>query len=387
MYSKQAFKFFITFMGLFISIFFIALLIYDPLQLYHNKPGREGYANEDRESIPFLIKSIDFDSVIVGSSVSQNISARETSKKLGGKYFNISMLGANPYVTKKVLKSLFKRKEIENVVYFVDIYYLDLNKEGRSCPPLSTWQFLYDDNPLNDIKIYFNDKYLKCLLKFSNSVECIGWERNLDAPYAWNKIEQRLKPFGGFGNWIKYYKENPEPIDELASINLTSKLSLDSNISNSKVELIRSYLDDNIIYFVKKYPNTNFYVVMSPVPTLYWAIHINKLPIEEKIALKFLTKKAQEYKNLKIYFFDNLIDTNSIGEIGDIKLYKDFVHHEHKVDSYIIDSIRDDKNIVTVSNLDKKYQQLIHKINNYNYQYYVKQAKECIAKNHKSNFR
>lgn len=382
MYSKKAFIFLITFVGFFISVFLITLLIYDPLQLYHNKIGRESFASHDRESLRFFIKNVDFDSIITGSSVSQNISAKETSENLGGKYFNISMRGANPYITKKILEYAFKRKKIKNVLYFIDINFTKLNKEG-TCPPLATWLFLYDENPLNDIKIYFNKKYLNCLLKFSNSIECIGEKVNLDSPYAWYTIEPWIKPFKGFTNWIKYYNENPEPINELASINLKQKSITPCYIRKNKAKLISKYLDDNILYFIKKYPDTNFYIAMSPVPTLYWAIYKDSLPEEERIALIFLSKEAKEHKNLKIYFFDNLDNIEGIGDIGDIKLYKDFIHYEPKINSYMITSIKANKNIVTLGNVDDKYQQLIHKINNYNYEYYIKKAQECVKKNKK----
>ncbi|MCH5337055.1 MAG: hypothetical protein J1D99_06555, partial [Campylobacter sp.] len=67
------------------------LYIYDPLMLYH-KPyfNRPLTFKNMRVQDKFLIDNYDFDSIIIGSSMLQNTSAKEAGDKLGFKWMNLS---------------------------------------------------------------------------------------------------------------------------------------------------------------------------------------------------------------------------------------------------------------------------------------------------------
>lgn len=61
------------------------LYIYDPLMLYH-KPyfRKETFSTDMRVQAKAIIDNYDFDSIIIGSSILENTSAKEANDKLGG---------------------------------------------------------------------------------------------------------------------------------------------------------------------------------------------------------------------------------------------------------------------------------------------------------------
>ncbi|WP_302616456.1 hypothetical protein, partial [uncultured Desulfovibrio sp.] len=97
-YVKKYFIFiFICIICIFLSILSI-LYITDPLQLFH-----KSFFHKDkmyysmREQAAGIINSFEFDSVILGTSMLENTSAREASQKIGGIFVNISLAGSSFY--------------------------------------------------------------------------------------------------------------------------------------------------------------------------------------------------------------------------------------------------------------------------------------------------
>jgi hypothetical protein len=54
-----------------------------------------------RQQAAGIINNYEFDSIILGTSMLENTSAKEAGEKLGGKFMNISLSGSN--FTKEVL--------------------------------------------------------------------------------------------------------------------------------------------------------------------------------------------------------------------------------------------------------------------------------------------
>ena len=75
-------------------VFFGTLFIYDPLKLFHNRGKYKDYIQGNmREQAAGIINNRDFDSIILGTSMLENTSAKEASKQLSGNFVNISVPG------------------------------------------------------------------------------------------------------------------------------------------------------------------------------------------------------------------------------------------------------------------------------------------------------
>lgn len=318
-----------------------AIVIIDPLQVFHKSwihPGR--YVKSFREALYGIVKYEDYDSVIVGSSMATNFSANEASKKLGGKFINIALKGfTSPKEKLILLDHLFKEKSIKKIIYSYDGYI-----EGDF---INHYDRLFGSF-FEKMMFYFNDNLLFFLRSSINYNEhCIS---DLDSPDAWHKIAEHKDRFGGFDKWMKFAIWHPQA---KASIEYIVKAVLGSPPINKRKKYtqheIYSGLERNLFRFVKEHKNTFFFVFLPPVSKIYQKA--TKI-LDENVAKEYffvvrcLVNVSMQFNNLIIYGFDNEPFTS------DVKRYKDLGHYDEKVNSFIIDAIKNKTHILTAENVD-----------------------------------
>lgn len=88
------------------------LWLYDPFMFFHKPYFREQtYHSDMRIQARGIIDFTDFDSVILGSSMLENTSAKEAGEKLGDKWVNLSLSGSDFSERKIVLDYTLSRKK------------------------------------------------------------------------------------------------------------------------------------------------------------------------------------------------------------------------------------------------------------------------------------
>lgn len=174
----------------FMLAYIILLYIYDPLQLFHKPYFRETtFSTDMRRQALGIIKHYDFDSYIIGTSMLENTSAKEASEKLGGKWVNISLADSSFNERAVILDYLFNYKKPKRIIYSIDMGSYFREKDT------SYYDFLYNANIIDDIRIYFSIRYGSCLIK--NTLEC-GQKVDLENLQKWSfKNKRVLENFGG----------------------------------------------------------------------------------------------------------------------------------------------------------------------------------------------
>jgi hypothetical protein len=141
------------------------VLIIDPLQVFHKSWFRPGkYCRNFRVGVLSVIKYVDFDSVILGSCLLQNTSSNKASKKLGGRFVNISFDGGTHYERSIILKKiLYEKKNLKHVIFTVDPHFMG-TKTAFSGTTLMDCEFLYDNHDISigNLRVYL--KYPSCMV-------------------------------------------------------------------------------------------------------------------------------------------------------------------------------------------------------------------------------
>lgn len=323
-----------------ISIYITAAIyINDPLQIWHKPFYKKERYSHMRVSAKALIRNNEFNSVIIGNSHSENTSAKTTEKFLGGKFFNLSMSGSSMREKRIILNYLFKQKDIKKVVYITDIHYLKLPKNSEYYP-INSYDFLYNDNPHDDYKIYLNSKYLPCAVGLTKISSCTQEIENMDRPYAWDNNFIHTERFGGFDNWVKC-KNNRQIKEAFQTILETPQKPIKPKYDKNYQKELQAYVDEYLLKLVKSNPNIEFNIIIPPVSNLELAIEIrNGNFYKTELLLKYIAQKSSEYPNLKIFAFDNL---KTIGKIED---FKDLTHYRTWVNEYCIKAIAENKHYV-----------------------------------------
>ena len=369
MQSKKVIHTFFLSSLLMALLFFLLLYLYDPLKLYH-KPFNEKYANRFhsnmREQAAGVIKNWDFDSIILGTSVLENSSANEASRKLGGNFVNLSLEGGSYFERRFVLSYSLKEKRIAKVIYSLDHLGI-VSRTGDPTFPLDKWTYLYDENPLNDIKIYLNNKYMKCLLSFSSSEKCLGRDSGLDMPNAWFKEPIHSARFGGLDRWFQA-SNNLQVKEAFRMISDTIRkikdgVTVDFKNIDERVNQSKHYLDETILSEVSQYPNTEFILILPPYSRIFFAIEAQyDKPMFRvfKESIRYLAAMSERYPNLKLYGWSDHDFPD------DIANYKDLFHYSEKINSWMFDAIKRKEGLLTSENVEVYLKKITKKAQDYN---------------------
>lgn len=334
---------------------FVALYAYDPLEIYHAPWGRPQTLHSNmRLQAAGVIKHRPFDSVVLGTSMMENTSANEASALLGGDFVNLSLTAGDFFERALVLDDLFRSRKIRRVVYSLDHIYIN-SRKGYPHYPLPTFDFLYDRNPLNDVRVYLNSHFGRCLLQWSKDPSCVGSEVDLDRPNAWFMQADQSIRFGGLAKWCEA-RDNYQIRDAhelirkaVADLPVAAPMPPPEAEAGSKVRQAIQYVDDYVIRRVRAHPETRFYLVFPPYFRATYAIWHQARPIHSAIHVAVIRRLAlltNELQNMEVFGFED----GSF--VDDIANYKDLVHYRETFDSRILESIAAKRNRLTSDNVE-----------------------------------
>lgn len=320
-----------------------AIMIIDPFQIFHKSwihPGKYVKTNI-REMAYGIIRNEVFDSVITCSSIGKNFSSKEASSKLGGKFINLSSGGYPSGDRCLLLNSAFKFKKLNIVIISFDII-----EEVTAC----SYNLMYGS--FADKLAYYCNGYTKKLI--SDSLKKNNLVDNLDYPEIWLK-----DPSIGYGldAWVFLSSKGDQSLKFIID---AAKLALQKNLVEKnryviqKNDLFLDRINRHFISFIKKYQNTLFIIFLPPRHKTAWMLHAlsnnNSKKYNEfevyKARVKYLVNTCSRYNNALILGFDNESFTN------DVNRYADMVHYDEKVNSFIIDAIKNKTHILTAENVD-----------------------------------
>ncbi len=358
----------------FVLALMILLYIYDPLMLYHKPYFREkSFIDNIRFSAKGLIDNENFNSVIIGTSMTENTSTKEANKKLDNRWINLSLSGSFINERAVILDYLFKKRKIYEIIYTLDAFTLN-NSIVKST---KSFDFLYDNNIYNNFGVYFSKKFIFCALRFSQNSECVG-KKDLNNLLNWKKDYASL--YGGFENWLIF--NSKQEIQKIKDMILNAQ---DFNPkANIDINLNKNYLNTYLLIFIKSHPDTQFHLI---IPTysrlLYRSLYLEReyfnkdsiLFSKYQVVLKWLIKETSKYPNVKIYGFDDLAYAD------DIRNYKDPAHYNIDMNSMQLDAIKNGTHILTPQNMDEYFKTMEEKIRNYDLTPFV----EFIKKNENFN--
>lgn len=345
-----------------VVVLFGILWLYDPLQLFHKPIFRETtFFGDMRLAARGIIRYYDFDSVILGTSMLENTSAKEAGEKLGGKWVNLSLWGSAYNERAVILEYLFGYKKPQKIIYSLESFTITSIKDS------SRFDYLYDGNPLDDFKVYLNDRFILCALAWSEKKKCVG-KKELEELLKWSNHEDLKILFGGFENWLKYGKK--ETIAMLKNIKDTPFVVKKDNFD---LEKQRNYIQTYVLDFVAENPQTQFYFIVPTYSRLSYRIGSdnfdNKVFYNRALNLKWFVQELEKYPNTKIFGFDTL------DYADDIANYKDFTHYNVDMNSLHLDSIKQGKHILDSNNIDSYLKAMEDKIKNYDLKPFIEKAK------------
>lgn len=324
-----------TYMKIFIIIFCAALLfscaaaiVLDPFFQYHLPLfGLQPMLYDEIYQNAGVAKSFEYDSIIIGSSLSENFDAQWFNEAFNTNAIKLTNSGASVENLKINIVNAENAKNQKLEYVFCNMENNMLNhtyNEPRSALP----EYLYDDNIINDISYLLNkDTLVTCgkmlLLNMRHRTEPIT------RAYQWYRTSSFSKEIA-----LKRVKlpEVFAPVEQK-----------EADISDNSLNGI------NVLTgLVEEYPNTQFYFFYSPVSIIYWYSRYEEGNVlSETETLKYSMEQLLQYDNVHLFF------PSTYEMITDLNNYKDEIHYSMDIQRLIFEQMRDGENELTKENYEK----------------------------------
>ena len=312
----------------FAAVVLVLLLLVSALVLYvdpffHFHEPLEGFpyiVDNQLSQNPGMAKRMDYDSCIIGSSMTVNFHTNDFMELMGLNTLKLSYSGAYPRDDYNILSIVFdkntparKKTEVKAVFLGLDIPTLTAaTDEIKYELPM----YLYDNNPINDVKYLWNkDVVLEYILK--PIIQKKGTD--LSEVYAswWTDDYYNI-------NYVMHGYEAPEPVED----EMDEDLLLPQTKEN---------LETNILPFIRDNPDTVFFVFFPPYSILYWNNVLTENHLEATMKqYRFAAGELLKYDNVRLFYFQNMEDI-----VTDLGNYADYTHYHPRINRYMTECFSD----------------------------------------------
>ena len=267
-----------------------------------------------------IVRSYEYDSAIVGTSVTENFRPSQMDALLGGRFIKLCSSAGTAYNHALLMNLAFDTHDIKRIVYGLDVYsFIGALDETGTAMPL----YLYDSNPFNDTQYWLNRSVLGSFLPRCLRTWGVQQDDALrDSMYAWN--DQYV-----FGAEALSYAQFTPPASRRAS---------DTYLAAAKANL-----DTHLIPFIKEHPETQFDIFFPPYSAAEWATMESKGTLDGVLPLRRLCYDAlKDFDNVRIFDFSAKEEW-----VTKIDNYKDALHYGQWINDAMVECIARGENLVT----------------------------------------
>lgn len=320
------------------------IYIVDPFFQYHEPLKKFPYIVDNQVSMnPGLAKHMEYDSILLGSSMTVNFNTDWFQECCGLTTQKLSYNGAFPKDQANIMEIVFKekRKNVKRVFLGIDElnYSADINQTKFEIP-----KYLYDDNYFNDIQYLLNkDVLLDYILRAAADPKDKSDWNMIYRPWWQDEHYQKALV-------LMYY----EPAEEAET----------ETDRENYIEGIEANLSVNILPYIEAHPETTFTCFYPPYSILYWNDVTRRKELDAVLRkYEYMTERLLEYDNVEVFFFQNQEEI-----ICNLFNYADYTHYHGRVCEYMVKCFESGERRVTRDNLKEELQVLRELAENYDYE-------------------
>lgn len=315
---KRFQKWIVSIVCLTLTLLFLsaALVVWvDPFFQYHAPLADFPYLVDNQlTQNPGMAKHMDYDSVILGSSMTVNFNTHWFEELMGLKTIKLNYSGAYPKDQANIMDIIFDSgHEVKSVFLGIDVTTYTGGVEETKYPIPA---YLYDDNRLNDVQYLLNkDVLLNYVLRPLADPD----KTDLATVYQswWTDEYYNIQ-------WVMH---NYEPSARVAE-EMPHDALIESTEQNLRTNL-RPYIEQN--------PDTTFYIFFPPYSILFWNDVMQENHLEATFAqYRFLAENLLAYDNVRVFYFPNREEI-----VTDLNNYADYTHYHARFNRYMTECFAD----------------------------------------------
>lgn len=332
---------------LMITLFATIIALIDPYFHYHKPLSGLSYPlNNERYQNDGIVKHFDYDTIITGTSITENFKTTEFDSLFGVNSIKTSFQGTGyKEIDQNIRRGISANKNIKYVLRSLDSTRLIADKDEVEKDSSPT--YLFDNNLLNDVNyvlnkdVMLNDTY-RVLQNTKNGIPTTSFDE-----YAnWNASQT----FGRDATLSSYSRSAPT--------------STKAELSPKEIKMIHENIAQNVIATANENPDITFYLFFPPYSICSWDILYREGKIEYSIAAEQIaTMDLLKCNNIKLFSFNN-----NYSLICDLDNYKDYVHYGEWVNSDMLQWMRNDQYRLTTENVQEYFDSIFSFYTSYDYE-------------------
>lgn len=275
----------LSLLGLGVGGTIAAVALIDPFEVYHKATafippitnGTQIYSNAG------IAKSYSYDSIVIGSSMTENFRPSQLDSLFGGQFVKLCVNAGSSFNHKQMMDMAFATHDVRRVLYGVDVEALTYFYKTPKC---EMPDYLYDDDLFNDVSYWFNvsvlTKYIpQCLATLGQTDP-----DQLDTMYSWGGLYNYGKEAALAG--MTFSTQTVEQHDAGEGLSQQSKLNVQYNF----------------LPFLEQHPDTQFIFFFPPYSAAHWYQFYTEGTMEYHLQQKKAVAEALlAYDNVQIYDF------------------------------------------------------------------------------------
>lgn len=303
-----------------------SVVLIDPFEIYRQATafippitnGTQIYSNAG------IAKNYAYDSIVIGSSMTENFAPSQLDALLGGRFVKLPVNAGSPFNHKQMMDMAFDTHDVRRVLYGLDV---ELMSYFYTTPKCEMPDYLYDASLFNDVHYWFN---LSVLTEYIP--QCLA---------TWGERDDSLRDT--MYTWGGLYAYGPQAA--LADVSITGE-TVEQGMPQEDPQLsqqVRLNVEHNIVSFITAHPQTEFLFFFPPYSLAHWYEFYQQGDLQNQLTQKEAVVKALlPYENVKIYVFQARMDW-----ILDLNNYIDTSHYGPWINEEIASAISEGRERVT----------------------------------------
>ena len=290
----------------------------DPFEVYHKATafippisnGTQIYSNAG------IAKNYAYDSVVIGSSMTENFRPSQLDRLFGGQFVKLCVNAGSSFNHKQMMDMAFATHDVRRVLYGVDVEALTYFYKTPKC---EMPDYLYDDDLFNDVSYWFNKSVLfqyipKCLSTLGQTDP-----DQRDTMYTWGDLYAYGRDAALADTFI-----SSEPVEQIP-VSSPAKLSQQSLLN----------VEHNILPYITEHPDTQFIFFYPPYSLAQWYQFYTAGSLDYHLEQKeALTAILLTYPNVEVYDFQARTEW-----ILDLNHYIDAKHYGADINAAMAEEI------------------------------------------------
>lgn len=334
-----------------LGIAFVGVINYivDPLQQYRDKTFYPIAFTNERYQNAGLSKNFKYDSLILGTSMTENFVIDEVEKYLDfKKVIKLSVAGGSAKEQSiTVQTAIDNNKSLKNVLWGLDTFAFvgETNslRYGENTFPF----YLYDNNKFNDYK------YILSLDTLRDSIRAI----------MSNYSDNSEKTIYDYNSMYKWQHPNDENFT-LKNVYLgwkNRKEFINYEKNKQTFRYLKNNFDVNFFSIIKNNPQINFKIFFPPYSILAFKTFEERKLTNDILEFKeYIYNSLLSYDNVKIYDFQS--EKNIIYDLNN---YKDLYHYHERINTWLLQQIKVNNYLVKKENINEYLDSLKKEIEEY----------------------